>query len=190
VCEAKLLPGPSNREVCRRSECRAELRKFPQTYRWPKTGERPPRSAHSTGLKTGTKSGRAWCKVAGPDLPEINLQTPDAGLVARQKKRHATSEAAWRKAAWHAKRRALIKRHHPPVNIGGGYKFPDAPAVDLSPIESAQQWAPSSNWKPAGAGADVPDIPEFLRREVSVASRPVADEADLMPEAGLHRKVA
>jgi hypothetical protein len=33
VCEAKLLIGPSNREVCRRSECRAELRKFPERYR-------------------------------------------------------------------------------------------------------------------------------------------------------------
>jgi hypothetical protein len=148
------------------------------------------RSAHSTGLKTGQKSGRAWCKVAGPDLPEINLQIPlDAELVARQKKRHAAAEAAWRKAAWHAKRRALIKRHHPPVNVLGGYKFPNAPDIDLSPIKPAQ-WATASRWVPAGAGADVPDIPDFLRREVPAASRPAADEADLMPEAGLHRKVA
>jgi hypothetical protein len=25
----------------------------------------------------------------------------------------------------------LIKRHHPPVNIVGGYRFPDAPNIDL-----------------------------------------------------------
>jgi len=25
-----------------------------------------------------------------------------------------------------------IKRHHPPVNIVGGYRFPDAPNIDVS----------------------------------------------------------
>jgi hypothetical protein len=159
--------------VCRRAQCRAELRKFPERYRWAKTGERPPRSAHSTGLKTGSKSGRALRKVAGRDLPEINLRIPlDPERVSRLDRDHADYFEARKKAKRAAARKALIKRHHPPVNIVGGYKFPDAPAVDLSPIESAQ-WATASRWVPAGAGADVPDIPEFLKR-ATAAAPPIA----------------
>jgi hypothetical protein len=41
VCEDKLPPGPENREICRRSKCRAEVRKFPHLYRRSKYGERP-----------------------------------------------------------------------------------------------------------------------------------------------------
>src|SRR5262245_48160906 len=74
VCEAKLPPGPSNRQICRRAQCRAEWRKFPQTYQWSKSGERPQTSAHSTGLKIGTKPGRGFRQVAGPALSETSLR--------------------------------------------------------------------------------------------------------------------
>jgi hypothetical protein len=74
VCEAKLPAGPSNREICRRAECRAEMRKFPQTYRWSKNGERPPRSAHKSGLKIGTRSGRPFVQIAGPELSPTALR--------------------------------------------------------------------------------------------------------------------
>ena len=30
--------------------------------------------------------------------------------------------------------KALIKRHHPPVNVVGGHRFPGAPAIDLGSI--------------------------------------------------------
>jgi hypothetical protein len=189
VCEAKLPVGPSNREICRRPECRARLRKYPQTYRWSKTGERPPRSARKTGFKIGTKSGRAYCKVAGPDLTETSFRLAtlplDPELVSRLDRAHAGFVESRKKAKRAAARKALIKRHHPPVNIVGGYKFSDAPAVDLSPIEPTQ-WAIPSYWKPARAGADVPDIPDFLRRtDPAVTTRLTAeDEADLAPEIG------
>ena len=195
VCEQPFDRKTERRLICKREKCRSEFRRHKERflgtrYRGSVLAHNAFGSAHSTGLKTGQKSGRALRKVAGPDLAEINLQIPlDVELVARLKKLHAASEAAWRKAAWHAKRRALIKRHTPPINVIGGYRFPGAPAVDLSPIEPAQ-WAIQSNWKPVGDDNVAPDIPDFLRREVSAASRPVADEADLMPEAGLHRKVA
>jgi hypothetical protein len=169
VCEAKLPSGPSNREICRRSECRAALRKFPQRYRWPKTGERPQRSARFTGLKIGTKSGRAWRKVAGPDAPEINLHIPlNPEFVAQLDRKHAAYHENRQKAKRKAQRTALIKRRHPPVNVLGGYKFRGAPEIDLSPIE-ALSWAIPSRWIPSGTGIDMPGIPDFLERKVSAA---------------------
>jgi hypothetical protein len=74
VCEAELSPGPANRQICRRKACRAEWRKFPQTYQGVKFGERPPRSTRKTGLKTGTKVGRPYRQIAGPGLSPISLR--------------------------------------------------------------------------------------------------------------------
>jgi hypothetical protein len=193
VCEVTLPVGPSNRKVCRRAQCRAELRKFPERYRWVKSVKRPLGNPVKSGVKTGTKSGRAWRRVAGPDLTEINLQIRlDAELAARLDRAHAGYFEAARKAKRAAARKTLLKRHHPPVNIVGGYKFSDAPAVDLSPIEPTQ-WAIPSYWKPARAGADVPDIPDFLRRtDPAVTSRwvPIGNGADVPPiPPFLQRKV-
>jgi hypothetical protein len=183
VCEAKLPPGPSNREICRRTECRAELRKSPQRYRWSRIGERPQRSAHSTGLKNGLKPGRPFRIVAGPaDLHEINLRIPlEPEVIARLDRAHADYFAARRKAKWHAARRALIKRHHPPVNVLGGFKFPGAPEIDLSPIDPPAEWAIPSRWKPTGDGADVPPIPDFLKRTDPAAKRPDVKSAVTAP---------
>lgn len=72
VCEAQLPPGPSNRAICRRAECRAEMRKFPEAYLPSQTGERPPRSAHKSGLKTRSKPGRPT-SLFGPLTWPANL---------------------------------------------------------------------------------------------------------------------
>jgi hypothetical protein len=67
VCESELPPGPANRKLCRKAACRADFRKFGHLYNWPKmtrtahhsqNGERPQRSAHSTGIKIGHKDDR------------------------------------------------------------------------------------------------------------------------------------
>jgi hypothetical protein len=60
----------------------------------------------------------------------------------------------------------LIKRDGPPVNIVGGYRFPDAPVIDLNPIEPKSQVIAL---KPAATrpGLVIPDdlsIPAFLLR--------------------------
>jgi hypothetical protein len=52
----------------------------------------------------------------------------------------------------------VIKRHHPPVNILGGYKFPDAPVIGLRPPAS-----PAAS-EPMPIVGDGLDIPEFLVR--------------------------
>jgi hypothetical protein len=74
VCEADLPPGPINRKVCWRRKCRQEARKFPHLYLDAKSVKRPPRSAHSTGLKIGTKSGRGFTQIAGPELTPASLR--------------------------------------------------------------------------------------------------------------------
>jgi hypothetical protein len=177
VCEANLPPGPSNREVCWRASCRAERRKSPQTYRWSGIVKRPPRSARNTGLKIGTKGDRPLRIIAGPAPAEINLRPLQPKLAARLDRDSAEYLEARRKAAWHAARAAQIKRRHPPVNVLGGYRFPDAPAIDMSPIEPPPEWAIPSRWKPTGDGAGLEDIPEFLRRDPARATRIMVEAA-------------
>ena len=198
VCEATLPPGPSNRVVCRRSECRAELRKFPQTYQWSKSVERPPRSADKTGLKIGSESGRGWRIVAGPALTATAFQLAtipiDPELAARLDRAHAGYVENRKKAKRAAARRASIKRKTRPVEIIGRRQVPAEPKIDLStPTPTA--WAIPSRWTPTGADADVPPtgadadvppIPDFLNRLPVTSTRPVTDEggADLAPETG------
>jgi hypothetical protein len=56
----------------------------------------------------------------------------------------------------------LIQPYHPSVNIVGGYRFPAAPAVDLSPVKPT-----SFKSAPLEITGDGLDIPEFLRRTVA-----------------------
>ena len=70
VCE-KDKTNP-NAIICRRRPCRAELRKWPALYRFPARHGQPPttckvdaRSAHSTGLKTRSVTGRAPLNLVG-----------------------------------------------------------------------------------------------------------------------------
>jgi len=64
----------------------------------------------------------------------------------------------------------LIGPNDPPVNILGGYKFPNAPAVDLNPISpkpEKQKFTPEQQKRLDELRAQIPDdlsIPAFLRR--------------------------
>ena len=74
-----------------------------------------------------TQSDRAWRQIAGPKLTASQLQ---CGLVAAVQ---AVAEAD-QKNRPHWRRhnaKALLQPHDPPVNILGGYRFPDAPEVIL-----------------------------------------------------------
>jgi hypothetical protein len=73
----------------------------------------------------------------------------------------------------HWRENCLIQPHHPPVNILGGYKFPNAPTIDLSAARHAAT-------APDGVHADsnpyltlnqIPDdlsIPTFLKKDMSM----------------------
>jgi hypothetical protein len=179
VCERSLPPGPANRVICRSRRCKAELRRFPHVYQWPipvqtgrgsKTVERSSKSAGKPGTKNGIKNGLGWRQVAGPELSVITFRLAsiplEPDIAARLDRAHADYFERQRRARRRAQLRAIIKRHHLPLNVLGGYRFPGTPPVDLSPIEaSTPVWATASRWRPCMTpAADFPDLPDFLER--------------------------
>jgi hypothetical protein len=94
-------------------------------------------------------------QVAGPKLTASQLHCGHEGAE------HAVAEADqknrphWRK--YNAK--ALIQPHHPPVNNLGGYKFPNAPDVELR--EEKEPRPPLTTVSKPDANLDIPD---FLKR--------------------------
>jgi hypothetical protein len=191
VCERPFTRKTERRQVCDRSKCRHEFQRHRERFsstRYPASvlGHNGSRSADKSGLKIGTFGGRPFRIVAGPTLNPASLRLAslplDPELVARLDRAHATYVENRAKTKRSAARRALIKRHHPPVNILGGYRFAGAPVLDLSPIE-APVWATTSRWKPTGAGADVPSIPEFLCRATAAAPIAAGEEPPPCPAA-------
>jgi hypothetical protein len=109
-------------------------------------------------IKPGTflplKTVRAWRRVAGRELGDrqLRLATADANAVERSNR--TTNRQHWRAAG----SAALIQRDTMPVNIVGGYKFPNAPQIGLTAGD------PQSPPNPTLAIADGDDLPAFLDR--------------------------
>jgi hypothetical protein len=79
----------------------------------------------------------------------------------------------WRDYNAKAEQRCSIKRHDPPVNIVGGYRFPGAPVIDMNPpdVKPVSARLPALHPKTDAAKSmasrlidDSLDIPDFLRR--------------------------
>jgi hypothetical protein len=116
------------------------------------------RSAHFTGLKSAHKSYRAPASVqiAGPPIDPINLMIPlDPVFAARLARMHGQLLEKVRRGA---EEKALLKRHHPPVNIVGGYRFPNSHEIDLNFAKPVK--AEDHNF------GDL-SIPDFLRRPIN-----------------------
>jgi hypothetical protein len=198
VCERLIAQKTKPRRVCDRQKCRGEFRRHPERFsgaRYPASGlsQISLGSAHSTGLKFGQKGDRPFRIVAGPALSSTALRLTslplDPEFVARLDRAHATYVENRAKAKRSAARRALIKRRTPPANILGGYKFPGAlarlhviaPSAGFGCYIRSHEWATPSRWEPTGAGADVPPIPEFLRRDKATAAPSIAAEEEPPP---------
>lgn len=195
VCEQSIARKNERRLVCNRPKCRGEFRRDRERFaggRYPISSFAPkaPTNSIKSGVKSRPHPDRTWRIIAGPDVPEVNLQVPlDPGLTDRLKRARAELVEFDRKASRSASREALIKRHHPPVNVVGGYRFPSAPVVNLSPIEPAPVTVEAARLI-ATIGADLA-ISDFLKRTVPAAPRPAAKEkADAAPGADLHFQVA
>ncbi len=116
VCERPFKRKTERRRVCSRSKCRHEFQRHRARFlgaRYPTSGlgHNGLGSAHSTGLKTRTLGGRPFHKVAGPGWSVDSLR-----LASLPPYLHLPSPR-------------LIGRHSSPVNLLGGYHFPDAPIV-------------------------------------------------------------
>jgi hypothetical protein len=101
-----------------------------------------PRSGLSFGR--GDEAALASRQTAGPPLTPNQLRAailrdgPNGQWKGGEFERIEAKNRALFKA--HLAKLAgerLIQPHHPPVNIVGGYGFPDAPAIDLSPVKPA-----------------------------------------------------
>ena len=86
-----------------------------------------PRNPIEIGVRGPEKPDRPWRLVAGSlsDI-ELRLATLSIDRVAAARIDRANREYSRGNST------TLIKRRHPPVNIIGGYRFPDAPNIDIS----------------------------------------------------------
>jgi hypothetical protein len=92
VCEQLFRRKTSRKVVCSRESCRHQIKRYPEKYAplWVSKGvaHNDARSAHSTGLKIGTKSDRPYRVIASPgaDLRPINLLPPEPSDCEIQKR--------------------------------------------------------------------------------------------------------
>jgi hypothetical protein len=163
VCEkAKPAESTSRRILCRRPQCRTEYRKNPDLYSFKGVGSglAPNASGNvdSTGVKSGGFDDRPWRTVAGKINPAA-ARNPTVGAAEAVAAANRTNARYWQKGC-------RIKYGNSPINITGGYKFPDAPAVDLVP-HPAVDLVPHPTVTHSPHLAEIPDdlsIPSFLRR--------------------------
>ena len=157
ACEGPLQRRNKTQRVCRKARCRNAWRARAGFGRYS-----PSRSVSSASKtpdfidsKPPLKPDRAWRRIAGPKLSPSQLHcalvgAKEAVTEARQKNR-----PYWRKHS----AKALIQRHYPPVNVLGGYKFPNAPNAKLRE-EKKSRLSPTAFPEP---DTDL-HIPDFLKR--------------------------
>jgi hypothetical protein len=157
VCEEPLQRRNKTQKVCRKSRCRNAWRGEAGSGRYsPSTGVgSASKTPNSIGLKWAPRQDRAWHQVAGLELSASQLH---CGLIGANKavaENHQKNRPYWRKH----KSGALIQPHHPPVNILGGYKFPNAPDVKLR-----EERKPSLSRTALPKPDASLNIPDFLKR--------------------------
>jgi len=161
VCEKALgaAKRTSRRELCGKRKCINEFRgdrkraQLVSRYYPLAVTSKPEKSSTKSTLKTGIKSDLGFTIGADYDREVLrdNLRT-NAKL-------------------WDAT--ALIGPNDPPINILGGFRFPNAPAVDPNPIPpnpEKQKFSPEQQRRLAELRAQIPadlSIPAFLRRRSS-----------------------
>jgi hypothetical protein len=112
----------------------------------------------------------AWRIVAGPELIASRFHCatiadgPNCEWKGGEYQRiEARNRALLREHFRRLGAKAQIQRHHAPANALGGYRFPDAPEIDLSPIATAAP-APTAR-AVVGDGLDIPGF--LLRRRAA-----------------------
>jgi hypothetical protein len=165
VCEEKFERTNEREKVCGRRKCQAAFRRDRPHFLGFRYGGasdvvEASRSAHFTGLKRPLIPGRPWRIIAGPELSLRSFQAATIPLDSATASRiDRVNRGYWAESA----KTALIQPHHPPINVLGGYRFPDAPQIDLRLAEPKEPAKALSTLT-----ARIPDdltIPDFLRRE-------------------------
>ena len=160
ACEQPMERKRESQQLCGRRKCKSQYRTL-KAYRM--LGRYHPSSHALDASRNPTKLGifsllktdRSWRQVAGPTV-DVRFATIWADDAVKHANR--TNRKYWSGAGESAE----IQRHHAPVNIVGGFKWPNAPAVDLGirPHVSAEPHRPS----PSPTEDDPLAIPQFLIR--------------------------
>jgi hypothetical protein len=135
------------------------------------------------------RDGRLAARIKRAEMVALWALPLDSATAKRIR---AANRAAWRARPadnLHRPPCATIERHHPPVNVLGGYNFPNAPVVDLSPLDMpgenpADPQGVQSRWKPSPTlrdFSDFPDIPTFLKRSALADAKSVISGSDTLP---------
>ena len=164
VCEAPFTKTRANQKVCRKARCRQAFRRTKERFRYYPTSAafETSKTPDFIGSKPPPANDRPWRIVAGPKLGPSVLHCASAGATEAIEAINRTNARHWREHNAKAEEKCLIKRHDPPVNIVGGYKFPGAPAADLNPSDAKPVSTPSPTARLLID--DSLDIPNFLRR--------------------------
>jgi hypothetical protein len=137
VCERPIPePGNARRQLCRRRKCKAEFRRHQGRFygsRYPSEGVSPKRDktlAISNGFLP-LKRVPAVTVRAGPIPNESVLHCAAIPLDPELVARHARDRKVLAAERYRSTPTPLIGPHDPPVNVLGGYRFPNAPKIDL-----------------------------------------------------------
>jgi hypothetical protein len=136
VCEKEIERTAGHQKLCRSAACRREYRdivahriegKFGAKPQCASNGASPSANPIEIGVHGPEKTDRAWRLVAGTlsdtelRLATLPVDRVTAARIDRVNREYSRGDST-----------KLIKRRDPPVNIVGGYRFPDAPNVDVS----------------------------------------------------------
>jgi hypothetical protein len=162
-----------SQQLCGRPKCKnhfAALKAHFSLGRYHRSSHALDASRNPTKPRTFSplKGDRAWRQVAGPTV-DVCLATIWADDAVKHANR--TNRKYWSDAGESAE----IQRHHEPVNIVGGFKWPNAPVVDLGlrPYVCAEPYRPS----PSPTEEDPLAIPEFLIRFETAAPSDTTDDS-------------
>lgn len=168
VCE-RLKSG--SRQLCGRRKCSNDLRALQRhqmlgRYSASSAVKAIEKTPDFIGVKQPLKDSRAWRQVAGPELDPAALRLaslqPDKETAARVDR---ANRGFCRDANAKAEKAALIRHLGSPINLIGGYRFPNSPLIDLRPL------APPSVAEQPPVNKEPLAIPCFL-----VRTRPDAGE--------------
>jgi hypothetical protein len=136
ICEGEMERKTENQRICGKRRCRSAFRTQNDIGRYYPT--RDVRHPLKNSIKLGTKSGladdRPWRVVAGPEPSPSVLHCATVGAAEAIEAANRTNARHWREHNAKAEEKCLIKRHDPPVNIVGGFKFPGAPVIHLARV--------------------------------------------------------
>jgi hypothetical protein len=176
VCERPIVGAKnSRRQLCGRRRCKLEFRRHQERFfrsRYPSGGVSPKREERPTISKAFLPvfEGSTFTRVAGRELSESAFRAATLPLDPELVARHARDRKAVIAERDQRAPTVLIGPHDPPVNVVGGFKFPDAPEIYFKSVTAI----PVSEKPVLTATADlaIPEnlsIPGFLRRDGDVS---------------------